>query len=71
MSLFDGFERRDALMGAEHFALVDRPSLTFRFVRYYNAAGFIPSVIGVTVDGTRQTAARVADVVPVWPSKKV
>lgn len=34
----------------------------FRVVACHNAAGFIPSVVGHTLDGTRQTVARVADV---------
>ncbi len=47
-----------------HFALIGRPTLIFRVVRSYLAAGFIPSVVGHTLDGKRQTVARVADVVP-------
>lgn len=35
----------------------------FTLVKRYEAAGFIPSVIGHTLDGKRQTAARVADII--------
>lgn len=45
-----------------HFALLAQPTLIFRVVKAYDAAGFIPSLVGVTLDGKRQTAARVADV---------
>jgi len=48
-----------------HFTLISTPKLIFKAVRFYDAAGFIPSVVGVTLDGKRQTVARVADVVPV------
>lgn len=46
-----------------HFTLISRPTLIFRVVQTYFAAGFIPSVVGHTLDGKRQTVARVADVV--------
>lgn len=36
--------------------------LTFRVVKTYLAAGFIPSVVGYTLDGKRQTVARVVDI---------
>lgn len=45
----------------ETFTLIGRPTLQFRVVRRYEAAGFIPSVVGVTLDGKRQTHARVED----------
>lgn len=48
---------------AETFTLLDRPGLVFRTVRRYMAAERIPSVEGVTLDGTQRTAARVVDVV--------
>jgi hypothetical protein len=34
----------------------------FLVVREYKAAGFIPSVKGISLDGKRQTCARVVDV---------
>ena len=39
----------------------------FRATRAYMAAGFIPSVHGVTLDGKRQTCARIADIIEVEP----
>lgn len=36
----------------------------FTVVRFYLAAGFIPSVVGMTPDGRYQTHARTVDVVP-------
>ena len=45
-----------------HFRLIGRTTV-FRVTREYKAAGFIPSVVGVTTDGTHQTVARVADVI--------
>ncbi len=47
-----------------HFCLIGRPTLVFRVVGTYLAAGCIPSVIGHTLDGKRQTVARVVDVMP-------
>lgn len=44
------------------FTLIGRPTMVFRVVKQYKAAGFIPSVIGVTLDGKYQTAARIEDV---------
>lgn len=38
-------------------------TIVFQVVKVYDAAGFIPSVIGHTIDGKRQTAARIADVI--------
>lgn len=35
----------------------------FKLVRKYKAAGFIPAVYGQTLDGQRQTCARVADII--------
>lgn len=46
-----------------HFALIGRPTIIFAAVRFYDAAGFIPSVVGVTLDGKHYTVARVADVI--------
>ena len=43
------------------FRLVGQ-STVFRAVCFYDAAVLIPSVVGVTEDGTEQTAARVADI---------
>lgn len=54
-----------------HFALLAQPTLIFRTVKAYDAAGFIPSLVGVTLDGKRQTTARVADVAPVDPAERV
>ena len=44
------------------FTLIGYPTLIFKVVKRYQAAGFIPSVVGHTLDGKRQTVARVADV---------
>ena len=44
------------------FRLIGQTTL-FRSVRIYRAAGFIPTVHGVTLDGKRQTHARLVDVV--------
>jgi hypothetical protein len=46
----------------ETFRLIGRANV-FRLVRRYKAAGFIPAVYGVTLDGKLQTWAREADVV--------
>jgi hypothetical protein len=43
------------------FKLIGRTTV-FRAVRVYDHAGFIPSVVGHTVDGKSQTVARLADV---------
>lgn len=43
------------------FKLIGRETV-FRVVKRYDAAGFIPAVIGVTLDGKFQTAARIEDV---------
>lgn len=45
------------------FTLIGRPALVFNVARFYLAAGFIPSVVGITPDGKFTTAARVVDVV--------
>lgn len=37
----------------------------FNVVRHYLAAGFIPSVHGITDDGMRQTCARAADIMEI------
>lgn len=47
-----------------HFKLIGRTTV-FRAVRFYDAAGFIPSVVGVSECGGYTTTARVADVVAV------
>lgn len=44
------------------FRLIGRATV-FRVTREYLAAGFIPSVVGVSLDGKWQTHARVVDVV--------
>lgn len=46
------------------FTLIGRTGPTFAVVAAYDAAGFIPCVLGYTLDGAQQTHARVADVVP-------
>ena len=45
----------------EQFKLIGRATV-FNLVKEYKAAGFIPSVKGITVDGKFETCARVADV---------
>lgn len=47
------------------FTLMGRTGPVFVAVELYNAAGFIPSVVGHTADGKLRTVARVVDVVPV------
>ena len=54
-------------MAMTHFTLIGRPAQIFRTVRQFDTASFTPSVTGVTLDGCRQTTARIADVVPVTP----
>lgn len=44
------------------FRLIGRQTI-FVAVKLYDAAGFIPSVIGYTLDGKLQTAARIVDAV--------
>jgi|KBSMisStandDraft_5_1062788.scaffolds.fasta_scaffold3725247_1 hypothetical protein len=56
-------------MTMTHFTLVGRPALIFRTVCQFDAASFIPSVTGITLDGRRQTTAPIADVVPVVPHR--
>jgi len=46
------------------FKLISR-DMTFNVVKEYLAAGFIPSVKGVSVCGRFETCARVADVVEI------
>ena len=46
-----------------HFTLISRPTLLFRVDRFYQAAGNILSVVGITLDGKYSTVARVADVI--------
>ena len=43
------------------FKLIGRANV-FILIKRYDAAGFIPSVYGVTEDGKYSTCARVADV---------
>ena len=45
-----------------HFVLIGRPTLIFKVVKFYLAAGFIPAVKGITLDGKHETCARVDDV---------
>ena len=46
-----------------HFTLIGYPTLIFKVVREFTMlAGTVPCVKGVTLDGKRQTVARVADV---------
>lgn len=45
-----------------HFTLIGYPTLIFKTVKVYKAAGFIPSVVGISLDGTKQTVARIEDV---------
>ena len=54
-------------MAMTHFTLIGRPAQIFRTVRQLDTASLIPSVTGITLDGCRQTTARIADVVPVAP----
>jgi hypothetical protein len=54
-------------MAMTHFMLIGRPAQIFRTVRQFDTASLIPSVTGITLDGCRQTTARIADVVPVAP----
>lgn len=51
------------------FRLISR-TIIFRVTREYMAAGFIPSVIGVSLDGKLSTCARIVDVVLVPESTK-
>lgn len=43
------------------FKLIGR-DMTFRAVHRYNAAGFIPSVVGISTCGKFRTVARIEDV---------
>jgi hypothetical protein len=54
-------------MAMTYFMLIGRPAQIFRTVRQFDTASFSTSVTGVTLDGCRQTTARIADVVPVAP----
>lgn len=49
----------------EKFTLIGYPTLIFRVIKRYNAAGFIPSVVGVSECGTKKTTARIVDVLEV------
>ena len=44
------------------FRLIGNTTL-FIVERFYDAAGFLPSVIGKTTDGKKQTVARIKDVI--------
>ena len=44
------------------FKLIDHTGPVFRAVKFYKAAGFIPSVTGHTLDGKLQTTARMEDI---------
>jgi len=49
-----------------HFTLIGRPTMIFKVVREFNMlGGTLPCVKGVTLDGKRQTVARVVDVEPI------
>ena len=43
------------------FRLIGRTNI-FRAIKVYDAAGFIPSVVGISLDGKFQTVARIVDV---------
>ena len=45
------------------FRLPGRPAIVFEVVRFYQAGGFVPSVKGVSLDGAKETCARVVDVI--------
>ena len=44
------------------FKLMSTTGPTFRAIRLYKAAGFIPAVYGQTLDGKLQTSARIVDI---------
>lgn len=44
------------------FTLISRPTLIFKAIKIYKAAGFIPSVVGVSECGRWTTTARIEDV---------
>lgn len=44
------------------FTLISRPTMIFVAVKTYKAAGFIPSVVGVSECGRYTTCARIEDV---------
>lgn len=44
------------------FTLIGRPTMVFKAVKTYKAAGFIPSVVGVSECGRFTTCARIEDV---------
>lgn len=52
------------------FLLRGRTGPRFKVLKLYKAAGFIPSVFGITEDGTATTAARLRDVVKVSAPKR-
>ena len=54
-------------MAMTHFTLIGCPAQIFRTVRQFDTVSLIPSVTGITLDGCRQTTARIADVVSVAP----
>jgi hypothetical protein len=51
-------------MSFTHFTLPGRTGAPFKVIKVYDAAGFIPSVLGESIDGKWRTAARIADVQP-------
>ena len=44
------------------FRLIGRVAPIFRATRVYYAAGFIPTVVGISEDGLLTTTARIADI---------
>ena len=47
---------------SKQFRLEGR-AMIFNLIKEYDAAGFIPSVLGVSVCGRYQTCARIADII--------
>jgi len=45
----------------KYFRLIGR-NMKFKVVKEYLAAGFIPSVMGITIDGKFKTLARIEDI---------
>ena len=44
------------------FTMIGRAGMVFRATHFYRAAGFIPSVNGVSLDGRFMTTARMDDI---------
>ena len=59
-----------AMKVGSQFRLIGRETV-FTAVELYNAAGFIPAVVGVNAEHGAMTVARVADVVAVPASSTV